>query len=149
MKYDISIYDCYLAGPWFTDEQMHILDNVKACLDEANINYFSPKDANLWKPGDNPDIIIKNNCEAIRNSDFIVAITDGKDVGTMWECGYAYGFGKQILYVWITHKEGQKFNIMLAASGSVCYSYEGLTEQLQHYDKHNMFIKSIYGTDYE
>jgi hypothetical protein len=47
-----------------------------------------------------------------------VAVTDYKDVGTIFECGYAYRSGKSIIY--FAETLGDKpFNLMLAESGTI------------------------------
>ena len=47
-------------------------------------------------------------------------MTDGKDMGTIWEAGYAFGINKPIIYFAETLGNGQ-FNLMLARSGNVVY----------------------------
>jgi nucleoside 2-deoxyribosyltransferase len=112
-------FECYLAGPWFTDAQMARLERIKTILVSQGITFFSPKDENLFKPGMSTKDVINANLIAMAESQFILAITDGKDVGTMFECGWAHANGIPILYVWLTREPGQKFNLMLAASGVV------------------------------
>ena len=46
----------------------------------------------------------------------VFAVTDGKDMGTIWEAGYAYGIDKPVLYYAETLGNNQ-FNLMLAESG--------------------------------
>ena len=45
-----------------------------------------------------------------------MAITDEKDIGTIWEAGYAYGIGKEVVYYAET-LGNNPFNIMLSESG--------------------------------
>ena len=45
-----------------------------------------------------------------------MAITDEKDIGTIWEAGYAYGIGKEIVYYAET-LGNNPFNVMLGKSG--------------------------------
>ena len=45
-----------------------------------------------------------------------MAITDEKDIGTIWEAGYAYGIGKEIVYYAETLGDNP-FNVMLGKSG--------------------------------
>jgi len=111
-------FECYLAGPWFTDAQMARLERVKSILADQGITYFSPKDENLFEPGMSTKDVLNANLIAMDESQFVLAITDGKDVGTMFECGWAHAKDIPILYVWLTREYGQKFNLMLAASGS-------------------------------
>ncbi len=110
----------YIAAPWFTPEQDVRLQLLKSKLDAIeDISYYSPKDDNLLTSLSDPKVVFETNCDKIRSSDVVVAITDGKDVGTMWECGYAYGVMIPVLYVWFDRLPYQKFNLMLAQSGAV------------------------------
>ena len=57
--------------------------------------------------------------------------TRDKDIGTIWEAGYAFAFKKPIIYFCAGLPEGAKFNLMLARSGiKVCTSFEQLEEYL-------------------
>ena len=70
--------------------------------------------------------IFDSNIEAIKNSKYVLAITDEKDMGTIWEAGYAYGIGKPVIYVAVT-LEDKPFNIMLSESGiGIFKSYDSL-----------------------
>lgn len=122
----------YIAGPFFNAEQVATIEEIKCCLDIAKISYYSPKDDNLFFEGctRTPKEGLTVNCDEIRMSDMVIAVTDGKDVGTMWECGYAFANGIKILYVWLSRQPGQNFNLMLAASGDVVHSYADLSEYL-------------------
>lgn len=139
----------YIAAPWFTEEQETILSNVKLILDDLEMEYFSPKDENLWKPGIDPLTTLLNNVVPLKNADFVVVVTDGKDVGTMWEAGFAYANRVPIIYLWLGRKEGQKFNVMLAGSGEVAHSYDSLHVQLNYFNISRSFIKGTRDGDYE
>jgi len=127
-------YSIYLAGPWFTPEQDELLQKLKQMLDKVGLSYYSPKDECLFENGKGMDAqaILKMNVNAIKDADYVLAITDGKDVGTIWECGYAFAECVPIIYVWVGRQSGQKFNLMLAASGqTVCCSYDEVYHALQ------------------
>lgn len=127
-------FDLYLAGPWFTPEQKERLEDVHDRILISGLKVFSPKDENLFVLGaSTPQKILQGNVNAIDSCKGIVVITDGKDVGTIWEAGYAYAKSKPILYVWLTHESHQKFNIMLAASGIAIHSLSDLDEQCEHF----------------
>jgi nucleoside 2-deoxyribosyltransferase len=119
----------YIAGPWFTQEANDIIEEIK--------------DENLYTPGDDPKATVLANCQAITYCDYMIAVTDGKDVGTMFECGYAFSKGVPILYLWLGREDDQKFNVMLAGSGEVCHSYTGLATQVRFRKEHGMFIKVV------
>ena len=125
----------YLAGPWFTDRQDEILQETKLTLDSVPVKYYSPKDEMLFTPGGptDPIAVLNSNTTAIKDADILVCVTDGKDTGTMFEAGYACALDKPIFYLWVDHERGQKFNLMLGASGIICMSFDELASQITEY----------------
>jgi nucleoside 2-deoxyribosyltransferase len=120
----------YIAAPFFNPTQLAVVEAIKKVLNQNDIDYFSPKDESKFKQGDDPQDIIILNCDAIMNCDAVVAVTDGKDVGTMFECGYAYCCDIPIIYVWLSRQPEQSFNLMLAASGEVVYKIADIPDAL-------------------
>lgn len=129
----------YIAGPWFNAVQLNNVELIKSILHVLDVSYFSPKDESMFKQGDDPKQILDLNCKAINDCDFIIVITDGKDVGTMFEAGYAYCINKQILYVWFDRQEGQKFNLMLGASGAVAFNLDDIIAQIDYFKQDGKF----------
>jgi nucleoside 2-deoxyribosyltransferase len=122
----------YIAAPFFNEVLLRRLENVKLLLEKLNINYFSPKDASMFMPGiTTPEEIFNVNVKALKQTNVLVCITDDKDTGTIFEAGYCSALSIPIIYLWTTAKSGQKFNIMLAASGSVCKTYAQLADALE------------------
>ena len=110
-------YDCYIASGWFNPVQAKDLENIKVALDELNIKYFSPKDEVNLDPtagSEAQESVFKGNTISITNGKFIIVNTRDKDLGTIFEAGYAYASGVPIIY----YCEGLKglFNIMLSRS---------------------------------
>ena len=103
-------------------------------------------------PPDSPksvqDETFEGNLHHIETADFLLVNTRDKDIGTIWEAGYAYAVKKPIVYFCAGLPEGAKFNLMLARSGvKVCTSFDQLEEYLDRtielkelpyepYDKH-------------
>ena len=112
-------YDFYLASPFFKDSQIQREEIVKMVLREHGYKVYSPKENGVLTPDATDEVrtkIFKENCEAIQKSHRILAITDEKDIGTIWEAGYAYGIGKEIVYYAET-LGNNPFNVMLGKSG--------------------------------
>jgi nucleoside 2-deoxyribosyltransferase len=120
----------YIAAPFFNESQLAVVEAIKTVLDQNDIDFFSPKDESMFKQGDDPREIIDLNCNAITNCNAVIAVTDGKDVGTMFECGYAYAHNIPVIYIWLGHQPGQPFNLMLAASGEVVYKITDIPDAL-------------------
>lgn len=109
----------YLAAPWFSPPQEEIHNEVLATLDRSEHNIFAPRRELEVKPNDNQAIqkqAFAGNCRELERSNLVVAVTDYKDIGTLWECGYAYRCNTPILYYASTLGD-RPFNLMLAQSG--------------------------------
>lgn len=109
----------YFAAPWFTPEQADIHERVYQTLITSPHKVFSPKHAiklDTQAPRALRRSAFASNLANIMSADLVVAVTDYKDVGTVFECGYAFRSGKFILYYAETLGT-RPFNLMLAESG--------------------------------
>lgn len=117
----------YFASPFFNEEQVEREERLKKKLRDLGYNVFSPKE-NIFLSKDATDEeqekAYSDNIKNIETCDILFGVTDGKDMGTIWECGYANGINvnrKQkikIVYYCETLNGGQ-FNLMLAKSADV------------------------------
>ena len=111
----------YLAAPWFNNEQQERQYRIKKKLRALDFEVFSPKEAsNISGTNSDDDLrasTFQLNLFEIEASDYLFAITNGKDMGTIFECGYAFAKGKKIIYF----AEGLDgpFNLMLAESAYI------------------------------
>ena len=141
-------YDCYIASGWFNPEQAKDLENIKVALDELNIKYFSPKDEVLVNPTEGPEAqekAFQANTINITNGVFIIVNTRDKDLGTIFEAGYAYASGVPIIY----YCEGLvgMFNLMLSRSGrAVATNIEELKEHVTGIMSDNNYYVEYDGT---
>lgn len=124
----------YFASPWFSKEQSEREERVKKKLRDIGWKIWSPKEnCNLSPISDEVirDKVFKDNCSHIEECDFVFAITDGKDMGTIWESGYAYGKGIPVIFYCETLNGGY-FNLMLAQSAyGVITSFDDLEELVE------------------
>lgn len=119
----------YIASGWFNDLQMADVQYVEGLLDGLKIAYFSPRLHNLCPP--TASEIEKRkafdlNLKAIEKADLILVNTRDKDMGTIFEAGYAYAKKKPILYYCKGLVGG--FNLMLALSGNAVATSESQLE---------------------
>lgn len=109
----------YLAGPWFYGDQPEKLSKVEACLDSyKELKVFSPRRETLISSNathKDRRYAFDQNLIHIYDSDFIVAIVDDSDKGTLFECGLAYAKNIPILY-YSEYAHTKPFNLMLAES---------------------------------
>lgn len=126
----------YLASGWFNPVQAEELTRLEQIFDERS-DYFdlaSPRRIFVCPPNapkEVQDETFEGNLHHIQTSDFLLVNTRDKDIGTIWEAGYAFAFNKPIVYFCAGLPEGAKFNLMLARSGiKVCTSFEQLEDYL-------------------
>lgn len=130
-----TCYTVYLASPFFKPEQIERIEFIEKLLEESGYKVFSPRKEFVVKPNATSEDRKRGftgNCEAINKCDFVLAVTDGKDMGTIWESGYAFANEKPVLYFAETLGNND-FNLMLAESGylGVCKSREQLSLALK------------------
>lgn len=114
-------YDFYLASPFFRPDQVEREERIKEKLRSLGYKVFSPKEACFLQSDaeiSSQEAVFKANCDAIKDATAVFAITDTKDMGTIWEAGYAYGIKKPVIYFAETLGDNQ-FNLMLAQSGNM------------------------------
>lgn len=118
-------YNFYFASPFFNEEQVEREEALKKILRDRGNVVFSPKE-NLFLRRDatfeERQKCFDENCRAILSSAAVFAVTDGKDVGTIWEAGFAYALGIPVVYFCETLPPDGQFNLMLAQSGTAIYT---------------------------
>ena len=119
----------YLAAGWFNPTQEQELTKLEEIFDSRS-DYFelaSPRRIFVCPPGAPNEVqnaTFYGNLEHIQAADFLLVNTRDKDIGTIWEAGYAYACKKPIIYFCAGLPENAKFNLMLARSGvKVCTSF--------------------------
>ena len=130
----------YIAGPFFNPEQVRIIEDIKVILKNNDLRYFSPKDECLFDPKTTtPEQVLDINIRALIKTDLTICVTDGKDPGTLFEAGWCYANAIPLIYIWLNGQPGQKFNLVLAASGSVVRNFLQLDQAL-----HEITTKRIF-----
>lgn len=112
----------YLAGPFFNDEQNERVTFIEELLQELNFDIFSPRQASKIKLGatrKDMEDTFEGNITHIDDADFMLAILDGNDAGTLFETGYAYAVKVPVLYFNETRPQEKGPNLMLAMSGGL------------------------------
>ena len=112
----------YFAAPFFTPEQIEREEWLIKELRHISFRVFSPRENILLTPNatqEEREKAFQDNIKEINNCDLVFAVTDGKDMGTIWEAGYAYGKNKPVVYYNETIGTSGKFNVMLAQSGNL------------------------------
>lgn len=123
----------YLAGGWFTKEQEKQHTEMYEFLKSVGFEVFNPRlEGEVIKgvtTNERMRKILIGNIECIKNADALVVLYDFRDVGTIWEAGYAYACKKPIFY--FAEFNGNKpFNLMLAKTGHYATNHHELFIQL-------------------
>jgi nucleoside 2-deoxyribosyltransferase len=127
-------HNCYIAAPFFNPDQITRVALVEMLLEKHSMTYFSPRKQSAIGPISSPEVRKKSfdmNVAGIEEADFLVAITDGKDMGTIFEAGHAYASNIPVIYVAFTIGKDGMFNLMLAESGkAACRTVEELEQAI-------------------
>ena len=144
----------YLASGWFNPVQAEELTRLEeVCDNRAWIDLASPRRIFVCPPGapkEVQDETFDGNLHHIKTADFLIVNTRDKDIGTIWEAGYAYANEVPIVYFCQGLPEGAKFNLMLARSGvKVCTSFEQLEDYLDRWFADGDLICAPYDQEIE
>lgn len=112
----------YLAGGWFDKFQIEALDYLEKFLySQDKFEVFAPRQEVKLEgieATDKMKEVFEINCKHIEEADLVIASTVSKDMGTIWECGYAAKCGKPLIYTLFDKRFPDAiFNLMLAKSG--------------------------------
>jgi len=144
----------YLASGWFNPMQAEELTRLEDICDTREwIDLASPRRIFVCPP-DAPkatqDETFDGNLHHIKTADFLIVNTRDKDIGTIWEAGFAHANNVPIVYFCQGLPAGAKFNLMLARSGAkVCTSYEQLEDYLDRCNAEGVLLNEPYDKDIE
>lgn len=135
----------YFASPFFNEEQVEREERLKKKLRELGFLVWSPKENCNCPPDASDELrqeVFYSNTNAMVMCDIIFVVTDGKDMGSIWEAGFVCGWNefcgyfttsyreKKVVYYCETLGSGQ-FNLMLAQSGDVVITEFGQLDKLE------------------
>lgn len=80
----------YLAGPFFSPQQLWMAEEARSCLANEGAKVFSPYHDVGFGP---MATVAKADLEGLRECDRMLALLDGYDPGTIFEIGYARAIG--------------------------------------------------------
>ncbi|GEO47736.1 nucleoside 2-deoxyribosyltransferase [Companilactobacillus kimchii] len=143
----------YLAGPFFSENQIKRLDEIQKLL-EANSTI-----GDVFRPGDDEytaaefgsfewqTAVYKHDINNINNSDVVVAMLDYKieenelepDSGTMWECGYAVA--NNVPVIGVRNIKDEPLNLMLAGSLTAFFNGTDSIKEIKDYDFNKLMTR--------
>ncbi|PZQ78273.1 MAG: nucleoside 2-deoxyribosyltransferase [Variovorax paradoxus] len=109
----------YLAAPFFTLAQLWLVEQTRTQLQAFGLDVFSPyHDVGVGSA----DKVVQADLAGLREADFVFAIMDGLDAGTLVEIGYALARDMQVVVY--CENEGEEDLKMMAGSGChLCTDY--------------------------
>ena len=139
----------YLASGWFNPTQAEELTRLEEICDSREwIDLASPRRIFVCPPNapkETQDATFDGNLHHINTADFLIVNTRDKDIGTIWEAGFAFAHRKPIVYFCAGLPPGAQFNLMLAASGiAVCTSVGQLKSYLRDCIPSNRLLELRY-----
>lgn len=125
-------HNVYLASPFFKPDQIERVELVENLLEKHGYTYFSPRKELVCPPNathEQRKKTFEGNHNGILDAEMVIAITDGKDVGTIWEMGVAYEANIPVVGVALTLGNAP-FNLMLSES---CFTTVRTVEELEEF----------------
>lgn len=102
----------YLAGPFFTMGQVWVIELAKDAIESLGMEVFSPyHDVGIGAAED----VVSKDVEELEKADFVYAVVDGLDAGTLFEIGYAVKRGIPVIAY--QQNEGEEAMKMLVGTG--------------------------------
>lgn len=144
----------YLASGWFNPTQAEELTQLEEICDSREwIDLASPRRIFVCPPNapkETQDATFDGNLHHIKTANFLIVNTRDKDIGTIWEAGYAYANDIPIVYFCQGLPPGAKFNLMLARSGvKVCTTFEELEDYLDRCHSAESLLNEPYNKEIE
>ena len=89
----------YIAGPFFSKEQKETINKIERLLKARDTHFYSPMRDGVIGEMEKPnfDLIYKNNVDNVADCTTMIAVIDDRDMGTIFEMGYAAALGKDII----------------------------------------------------
>lgn len=138
---DCAKYSIYFAAPLFSDAERMFNKTVAERLEELHYAVHLPQELDDDAAGrsENRELLIyRENLEALKNADIVVAVIDGADAdsGTAWEMGYAAAQGKRVLALRTDFRkfsDAECVNLMLETEAEVYRSVDELVAALKQF----------------
>ena len=109
----------YLAGPFFKPHEVEAISKIEKELTDKEILFYSPRWEGVLitqseeEKQANKKRIYDRNVEMISGASKVLAIIDDRDIGTIWEMGFATGLKIPVITI---SSQSYGLNVMLAES---------------------------------
>ena len=88
-------HSVYIAGPFFNEKQLKLIQTIEETLEWMEIPFFSPRsfgalgEMGTEERAEAIKSVYAENIAQIAENKVMLAVIDDNDVGTIWEMGYA------------------------------------------------------------
>jgi nucleoside 2-deoxyribosyltransferase len=138
----------YICSGFFNENQNNKLAAMLKVCKQLKLDIYSPRDDFLYVPGKtDPQEVFEENLKQIKQSDMLLISTADKDMGTLWETGYAYAMNIPLVFYF---SDKGVFNLMLSQSArAVLTSDKELSDYLRVVKDTNLIPRIPYKGDIE
>lgn len=109
----------YLAAPFFSLAQLWIVEQTRTQLQHLGLNVFSPYHDVGLGPAEK---VVEADLRGLSEVDFVFAIADGLDAGTLVEIGYALARGMPVV-VYCENESEEDLKMMVGSGCILCTDY--------------------------
>ncbi len=122
----------YLAGPFFSKEELNWVNYIHECLEGCGVSVLSPYKENgvidISTSMEGRNYIFNSDLVLLHKSDIVVALLDHNDPGTCFEIGYAYS--EKIPVIGLKTSKEKLNNMLLFGCNKICDSIEDLISEV-------------------
>lgn len=109
----------YLAGPFFSLEQLWLVEETRSYLTEMGVDVFSLyHDVGLGPA----ELVAEEDLKALHGCTAVIALLDGYDPGTLFEVGYARAIGTPVI-AFVSSKEQTPLTMLLGSGCHVVHDF--------------------------
>ena len=127
----------YLAGPFFSDQELFWVNKISNALEGSGIKVLSPSRENgiigQSEDWEQRRIIFEKDIDLLEKADLVVALLDHDDPGTNFEMGYAYN--KEIPIIGLKTSMSPLNNMIVFCCNKICTSIDQLISEVFAYGK--------------
>lgn len=145
VRSDGEIRNVYLAGPFFNDAEIEVIEYVESVLAAKGLSYYSPMRHGVFPEVGTPEwaeALFESDRAAIEEADAVVAVYYGSnsDTGTAWDCGYAASLGIPVILVHVYEDGDSNLKMHVSATTNI------YMKDLEKFDFNELPVYEYQGT---
>lgn len=136
----------YLASPFFNEEERENVKRATKILRDKGHDVFAPVEHEIdgaWTYSNQEwaKLVFEIDKQAIKKSNIVIVLDYGhySDSGTAWECGYAFGIGKDVILVRLAENSTHSL-MMINGCQSVLNGFDELENCMMKFSNYKNLI---------